>query len=151
MTGLGKAKIYEVQAVVAQVCSVTVADFKSATRRRDVSIPRQYAMYLARELTGQSFPQIGRMFGDRHHTTVMFADTKIAEMEAADESIAAALNECRARIAALVSERIGKMVTMQTASSDWSPPPPARTGWLISKPSTVIASIDADAWLACAA
>jgi chromosomal replication initiation ATPase DnaA len=107
-------------------------------------------MYLARELTGQSFPQIGRMFGDRHHTTAMFAVTKIGEMEAADEKLAAALNECRARIAQLVSERIGKMVTMQATSSDWSPPPPTR-GMVLSKPSTVIASIDGAAWLACAA
>ena len=151
-TGLGnRATISEVQTVVASMHALTRQDLKNQTRKRSISHPRQEAMYLARELTGCSYPQIAMAFGGMDHTSILFGFRKIAARVSDDEKLAARMNECRARIAALVSERIGKMVTMQSASSDWSPPPPARTGWLISKPSTVIASIDGAAWLACAA
>jgi choline dehydrogenase-like flavoprotein len=46
-------------------------DLKSKTNRHAVAHPRQVAMYLAKKLTGMSFPQIGRVFGGKHHTTVM--------------------------------------------------------------------------------
>lgn len=151
MTGLGRARIDEVKTVVAAYHGLTKADLDCRSRKRRLAIPRQKAIALAYELTGHSYPSLGRSFGGRDHTTCLYADRKIKAQEAADEQLAAELNECRTRIARLVSERVAKMVAYQGASSPWSPPAPIRSGMLISKPSTVIASIDADAWLACAA
>jgi chromosomal replication initiator protein len=45
-----------------------------------VARPRQVAMYLAKQLTSRSLPEIGRKFGGRDHTTVMYANNKIAEL-----------------------------------------------------------------------
>jgi hypothetical protein len=107
--------------------------------------PRQEAMKLARELSGASYPVIARHFGDRDHTTVLYADRKVSLREPEDAKLAARLNECRARIAELVSLRIGKMVSVPAgSSSDWTPPPPMQ----IAKPNTVVASIDVRAWYA---
>jgi len=84
-------------------------------------------MKLARELTGQSYPQIAWHFGDRDHTTVLYADRKIRAREETDHRLAARLAECRARIADLVSQRIGKLLSVPAgASSDWTPLPPMK-------------------------
>jgi len=74
------------------------------------------------------------------------ADRKIKANEATDPKLAARLAECRARIAALVSLRIGKLLVMQSggSSSDWTPPPPMQ----LSKPDVVVASIDMISWRA---
>jgi chromosomal replication initiator protein len=61
----------------------------SARRARAVARPRQVAMYLAKQLTPRSLPEIGRKFGNRDHTTVMHAIRRIDELRAVD----AVLNE----------------------------------------------------------
>jgi hypothetical protein len=140
-----KAKIHEVKTVVAEMNGLTVDVLEGACRKRMFSGPRQEAMKLARELTGASYPVIARHFGDRDHTTVLFADRKVSLREPEDAKLAARLTECRARIAELVSRRVGKMVsTPAGASSDWTPPPPMQ----IAKPDVVVASIDVRAWQA---
>jgi chromosomal replication initiator protein len=60
----------------------------SARRARLVARPRQVAMYLAKQLTSRSLPEIGRKFGGRDHTTVMHAVRKIEELKAADRTLA---------------------------------------------------------------
>lgn len=138
-----KAKIHEVKAVVAAINGLPVSALESACRKRVWAYPRQEAMKLARELTGASYPQIARHFGDRDHTTVIYAERKVTALQATDAKLAARLTECRARIAELVSLRIGKLVSVpQGASSDWTPPPPMQ----IAKPDVVVASIDLRAW-----
>lgn len=141
-----KATISEVQAVVADVHGIPREALKSGCRKRVWAWPRQEAMMLARELTGASYPLLARHFGDRDHTTCLYADRKIKRNEATDAKLAARLAECRARIAALVSQRIGKLVAMKSAgsSSDWTPPPPMQ----LSKPDVVVASIDMISWRA---
>lgn len=62
-----------IQKVVALSYGVDVRDMTSPATRRSAAWPRQTAMYLVRELTGKSFPCIGRLFGNRHHTTVISA------------------------------------------------------------------------------
>ena len=65
--------------ITAELIMRTVSDFyglslnemTGATRKREVTIPRQIAMYLTREMTGMSLPQIGNVFGGRDHTTVL--------------------------------------------------------------------------------
>ena len=147
MTGLGRARAEEVMTVVGAMHGLSKGDLRQKTQRHAISHPRQKAMYLARELTGQSYPQLGRAFGGLDHTSVLFGVRKIAARVAGDEKLAAELNVCRARIAELVAERMGRMVLAQGSSSDWSPPPPA-IGMALSKPSTVVASIDEAAWSA---
>jgi chromosomal replication initiator protein len=60
----------------------------SARRSRNVARPRQIAMYLAKQLTQRSLPEIGRKFGGRDHTTVMHAVRKIEELIDGDETVA---------------------------------------------------------------
>ncbi len=66
-----------VQAEVARQFSLHVNDLRGNRRTQDVAYARQVAMYLARELTESSLPQIGSRFGGRHHTTVIYAVDKI--------------------------------------------------------------------------
>jgi len=66
-----------IQEVVAEFYSLKIEDFKSKKRNRSISFPRQIAMYLSRELTDSSLPQIGNSFGGRDHTTVIHANEKI--------------------------------------------------------------------------
>lgn len=68
-----------IQRVVAKHFNLKVEDLKSKRRTQDVAFPRQIAMYLARELTEDSLPVIGREFGGRDHTTVMHACDKIKD------------------------------------------------------------------------
>jgi chromosomal replication initiator protein len=78
--------IDEIQKKVAEHYNVRVADMHSARRSRAVARPRQVAMYLAKQLTPRSLPEIGRKFGGRDHTTVIHAVRKIEELSAYDAS-----------------------------------------------------------------
>lgn len=80
--------IEEIQRKVAQHFNIRLADMSSQRRARAVARPRQVAMYLAKQLTARSLPEIGRKFGDRDHTTVMHAVRKIEEIVATDKALA---------------------------------------------------------------
>jgi chromosomal replication initiator protein len=91
-------KIDTIKDVTARAYGVTKAELESACRKRQYALPRQYAMYLSRQLTKCSYPQIGRMFGDRDHTTVLFAYRKIAAMIASNDAAAEELRALEQRI-----------------------------------------------------
>jgi chromosomal replication initiator protein len=76
--------IDEIQKQVAAHFNIRVADMYSARRARSVARPRQVAMYLAKQMTSRSLPEIGRKFGGRDHTTVMHAVRKVEELKAQD-------------------------------------------------------------------
>ena len=78
--------IDEIQKKVAEHYNIRLADMHSARRARQVARPRQVAMYLAKQLTPRSLPEIGRKFGGRDHTTVIHAVRKIEELSAYDPS-----------------------------------------------------------------
>jgi len=78
----------EIQKRVAEHYNIRLADMHSARRARAVARPRQVAMYLCKQLTPRSLPEIGRKFGGRDHTTVMHAVRKIEELKAADRTLA---------------------------------------------------------------
>jgi chromosomal replication initiator protein len=80
--------IEEIQRRVAERWNIRLADMSSARRARAVARPRQVAMYLAKQLTSRSLPEIGRRFGNRDHTTVMHAIKTIAELMARDSGFA---------------------------------------------------------------
>jgi len=79
-----KVTIEEIQRRVAEHFNIKQADMQSPRRARQVARPRQVAMYLAKQLTTRSLPEIGRKFGGRDHTTVMHAVKKVEELCAAD-------------------------------------------------------------------
>jgi len=83
-----RVTIEEIQKRVAEHFNIKVSDMHSARRSRAVARPRQVAMYLAKQLTPRSLPEIGRKFGGRDHTTVMHAVRKVDELRAADASFA---------------------------------------------------------------
>ncbi len=66
---------------------------KSKNNSRPISQPRQVAMYLCKQLTGLSLPQIGKDFGGKHHTTVLHSIRKIEELRKKDAEILAAINK----------------------------------------------------------
>jgi chromosomal replication initiator protein len=80
--------IEEIQKKVAEHFNIRLADMHSARRARQVARPRQVAMYLSKQLTSRSLPEIGRKFGGRDHTTVMHAVKKIEELREADSNFA---------------------------------------------------------------
>ncbi|MDR2268243.1 MAG: chromosomal replication initiator protein DnaA [Holosporaceae bacterium] len=83
-----RVTIDEIQKKVAAHYSVKLADMSSSRRSRQISLPRQVAMFLAKKLTRHSLPEIGKNFGDRDHTTVLHAIKKIGELTTTDSSLA---------------------------------------------------------------
>ena len=83
-----RVTIEEIQKRVAEHFNIRIADMHSARRARAVARPRQVAMYLAKQLTSRSLPEIGRKFGGRDHTTVMHAVRKIEELREVDSTFA---------------------------------------------------------------
>ena len=83
-----RVTIEEIQKRVAEHFNIRLADMHSARRSRSVARPRQVAMYLAKQLTSRSLPEIGRKFGGRDHTTVMHAVKKVDELRDIDSSFA---------------------------------------------------------------
>jgi chromosomal replication initiator protein len=57
------------------------------SNRREIARPRQIAMYLAKELTQSSLPEIGRAFGGKHHTTVLHSIHRIEELRQSDPDL----------------------------------------------------------------
>ncbi len=79
-----RVTIDEIQKKVSEHFNVRVSDMHSARRARAVARPRQVAMYLSKQLTARSLPEIGRKFGGRDHTTVMHAVKKVEELKSTD-------------------------------------------------------------------
>jgi chromosomal replication initiator protein len=79
-----RVSIEDIQRRVADHYNIRLADMSSPRRARAVARPRQIAMYLAKQLTTRSLPEIGRKFGGRDHTTVMHAVKKVEELRSAD-------------------------------------------------------------------
>ena len=90
----------QVLLAVAEFYRLDVADLTGRSRNKEVVVPRQMAMYLVREETGTSLPQIGDLLGGRDHTTVMYAHEKIAEQIETDDN--------RRREALAIKERLYK-------------------------------------------
>ncbi|WP_225612018.1 chromosomal replication initiator protein DnaA [Paracoccus sp. PAR01] len=83
-----KVSIEEIQRKVAEHYNIRLSDMIGPKRVRTVARPRQIAMYLAKQMTSRSLPEIGRRFGGRDHTTIMHGVRKIEELRSADRSLA---------------------------------------------------------------
>ncbi|UAK22821.1 chromosomal replication initiator protein DnaA [Sphingomonas nostoxanthinifaciens] len=82
-----RVSIDEIQRRVCEHYRIRQAEMGSARRAREVARPRQIAMYLAKQLTQRSLPEIGRRFGGRDHTTVIHAVRKIEELRIKDAEL----------------------------------------------------------------
>ena len=83
-----KITIEEIQRKVAEHYNIRLSDMIGPKRVRTIARPRQIAMYLAKNMTTRSFPEIGRRFGGRDHTTIMHGIRKIEELKASDSQLA---------------------------------------------------------------
>src|ERR1700692_4251446 len=88
-----KITIEAIQRSVAEQFGMRIADLKQKNNARQVVVPRQIAMYLAKQMTEASLPEIGRQFGNKHHTTVMHSISKIDEQRRADKDLHRTLNK----------------------------------------------------------
>jgi chromosomal replication initiator protein len=79
--------VENIQKSVADFYNIKVADMYSKRRPANIARPRQIAMFMAKELTQKSLPEIGELFGGRDHTTVLHAVRKIAEERAHDSQL----------------------------------------------------------------
>jgi len=90
--GRSNRSVADIQRATCELFGVSREELLSSTRTARIAWPRQLAMYLARELTGESLPAIGRHFGGRDHTTVMHAcrrtSVRIASDDASREAVA---------------------------------------------------------------
>jgi chromosomal replication initiator protein len=82
-----RISIDEIQTQVAEHYRIRKAEMTSARRAREVARPRQVAMYLSKQLTPKSLPDIGRRFGGRDHTTVIHAVKQIERLRASDSEL----------------------------------------------------------------
>jgi chromosomal replication initiator protein len=88
-----KITIESIQRAVAEQFGMKVSDLKQKNNSRNVVVPRQIAMYLAKQMTEASLPEIGRQFGNKHHTTVMHSIGKIDELRRTDKDLHRTLNK----------------------------------------------------------
>jgi chromosomal replication initiator protein len=86
-TQVRKITIESIQRVVAEQFGMRVAELKQKNNSRSVVVPRQIAMFLAKQMTEASLPEIGRQFGNKHHTTVMHSISKIEDQRRADKDL----------------------------------------------------------------
>jgi len=85
--------IENIQRAVCQEFGLSIVQLKAKNNSRAVAYPRQIAMYLSKELTPASLPQIGREFGGKHHTTVLHSVSKIAELRQSNQNLNRLLNK----------------------------------------------------------
>ena len=90
--------IDDIQEQVGKFYGVTVKEIKATKRTQDIVLARQVAMYLAREMTDNSLPKIGKSFGGRDHSTVLHAYNKIKNMLAQDDNLRIELETIKTKI-----------------------------------------------------
>jgi chromosomal replication initiator protein len=79
--------IEAIQRAVADLFDLSEEELRQKSTRRAVTVPRQIAIYLAKQMTDASLPEIGRHFGGKHHTTVMHSIAKVEEERRTDSAV----------------------------------------------------------------
>lgn len=90
--------ISKVQKIVSQFYGITTSDIISSSRQRSVSRPRQIAMYLAKNMTRESLPEIGRKFGGKNHATVIHSVKQIEKIIETDSKLMSEVKNLEERI-----------------------------------------------------
>jgi len=78
----------EIIKFVARHYGLKVGEIKSKSNTKQIAFPRQVVMYLCKQLTELSYPEIGRQFNDKHHSTVMYSVDKIEQLRSTDDDLA---------------------------------------------------------------
>lgn len=99
----GVITVESIQEAVSSYFSLRVSDLKGPRRHRSVARPRMLAMYLSRELTGASFPEIGNQFGGKDHTTVMNACRRIPTLADQDSELRSAVESLTCQLQSKVA------------------------------------------------
>jgi len=89
----GVVTIQQIQKLVASTYKLTSEELISKNNAQKISHPRQVAMYLCKHLTKHSYPEIGRAFGGKHHTTVIHSVEKIESLVTTDETLQRLISE----------------------------------------------------------
>ncbi len=92
-TQVRKITIEAIQRATAEQFGMKVSELKQKNNSRQIVVPRQIAMYLAKQMTEASLPEIGRQFGGKHHTTVMHSIAKIDEQRRNDKQLNSMLSK----------------------------------------------------------
>jgi chromosomal replication initiator protein len=87
-----------IQDAVANYYGISVDDLKSPKRSHEITVPRQIAMYLCREMMGLSLTRIGDAFGGRHYTTVMSSIEKVEKSMKNSQSVVSVMDDIRRMI-----------------------------------------------------
>ena len=101
----GACTVEQIQEAAADLFGVSRAELLARGRTPHLSFARQVAMYVARELTDETLPAIGRGFGGRNHTTVLHAHRRIAADMASDQHTLDAVDALRARLGERSADR----------------------------------------------
>ncbi|PIE20018.1 MAG: chromosomal replication initiation protein DnaA, partial [Proteobacteria bacterium] len=96
--GLKRVQPDQVIKAVCQEFRVSLADIKGPRRHRTITVPRQIAMYLLRELTEESLPQIGNLFGGRDHSTVINALKRVKAIREGKPDVKARIETIRRQL-----------------------------------------------------
>lgn len=123
-----RVTIEEIKKKVAEHYSLKVADLESPNRSRSIVRPRQIAMYLARLLTPRSYPEIGRRFGNRDHTTVMHAVETIQRLTGLDPAFREDVEQLRLSIRNWPIEGLSAGLRPMPAPESSPPAADARAG-----------------------
>jgi len=113
-------RIAEIQTVVCNHFDLTHMELISERRHRELVRPRQIAMYLAKQLTLRSLPEIGRHFGGRDHTTVIHAIRTIERLRGEDADIALNVERCAEEVGRVAAERFADRVEYQASPWMWA-------------------------------
>ena len=108
--------IENIQRVVAEYYNIRVSDLHSKRRSRSITRPRQVAMSISKELTKNSLPEIGDLFGGRDHTTVIHACKKVEELKSSDIKIMEDYNNIKRLLTSQKSIKKKTRLTLEPAS-----------------------------------
>ena len=93
-----KNNVHRIQQVVCEYFKIDIEDLKGKKKSKDVNYPRQIAIYLCRELTGESFPKMGTYFGGRDHSTIISAYQKIKRDLKTNSQLETVITELKNRL-----------------------------------------------------
>jgi chromosomal replication initiator protein len=95
---LRESTIKQIQEAVAHLFGLSAEELRQGSSRHVEALPRQIAMYLVKQMTDASLPEIGRHFGGRHHTTVMHSIAKIHKLRSSEAELDHAISKLLASL-----------------------------------------------------
>lgn len=118
-----KVKADTIRKTVGEYYGLPKAVMMSRSRVYQIARPRMIAMMLTRELTGLSLPRIGKLYGGKHHTTVISAIKRVPQIIAKSAKVAADMIAIRALLSAFEAEEVARSVSLDTLAAPSLVPP----------------------------